>query len=224
MTEERATYEIDSPVVAVRLENFHEPHWFYHCWPDIHRRYKAARLGHERRPQIALIELRQTNPWTPEDDAFFDTLRDAGHFFRWDKLAELPPKTYPNTTFYEKIGVRAGDNKSIGGNELRALWRQLQDHEDRAMYAEAQAVVYRSRALAAEEHGQSAIDAYNELVSALDQELRIKIYHQDESWIAEDAATGHVLLRDVALPVLYRKALQLRLRGKEEQVDRGGNQ
>src|SRR3954452_24597098 len=95
MSEEKAIYELSplpaATVQAVRLEHFGDfANWQSFLSQRLFQRYPAARIV-TRNPQVALVELRMSNAWTLEDDAFFAEMRKEGYFQRWEMLTELPP-------------------------------------------------------------------------------------------------------------------------------------
>jgi hypothetical protein len=202
MTEQR--------VKAVRLENFANPDWRGFLSQCLLPRYPGARIA-SRQPYVALVELRMGGLWEIEDDMFFAAMKQEGFFQRWEKLSELPPQPKHNGTLYRDIGYRVGEGEMLTRAQQEALLSQLHDLEERAISAVEDAKEQRIHAEQETEHRTRTAKDWNELVQALDQELRVKVYHQDDHWITEDAESGQILLRDVALPVLYRKVLRLRL-------------
>lgn len=202
------------PVKAVRLENFRDPDWQGFLSQRLLPRYPAARIN-SRQPYVVIVELRTSSAWSEEDDAFFGRMKQEGFFQRWEPLAQLPPAPKHNRAVYQDIGYRVGSNERLTPEQQAALFSLLHDLEHRADFWETDAKEQRRRADQAVEHANETVQRYNEIVEYLSQELRITVYHQGESWMAEDAETGKILLRDVALPVLYKKALRLRLEGKQ---------
>lgn len=214
MTEEKATHTISplpaTAVKAVRLENFRDPDWRSFLTMRLAKRYPACRIL-SRQPYVTVVELRTSTPWSKADENFFAAMKEEGFFHRWELLTELPPAPKSNQAIYQHIGYRVGAGERLTPAQQSTLLSQLHDLEERAVHAEKEAAEYRVRAEQAEEHATEMATTYNEIIEYLGQELRVKVYHQGEAWIAEDAETGKILLRDVALPVLYRKALRLRL-------------
>lgn len=213
MTEERATYQVpptNNHVKAVRLENFRDPDWQTFLQQRLFTRYPAARVA-SRRPHVLLIELRSSQPWTQDDALFFAHMRREGFFQRWETLAEFPPEKRRNQAVYQDIGYRIGAGERLTPVQQEALFSHLHALEERTERVEKEADGLRLRAALLEEQRAFTTALYNELVTYLDQELQLKVSSDGKYWMAEDSQTGEVLLRDVALPVLYRKALRLRL-------------
>lgn len=216
MSEEKAAYEAPLPataVKAVRLENFVNPDWQGFLYQRLQLRYPGARLTLTR-PYVVIVDLRSGDAWSEEDEAFFSRMKQEGFFQRWETLSELPEVGRHDRPTYADSGYRVGANERLTTAQSAALLSDFHAATERLMVAERDARKWRERAEQAEQFSAETATIYNEIVEALAQSLQIKVYHQGEAWIAEDAESGHRLLRDVALPLLYKKALRLRLEGK----------